>query len=110
MDQGRKLAAPDHLSEEARALWDRIAEENAIDAAAETVLRTLCDAFDRRNEARSAMQSGGGPVIKDRFGVDKMSPWQAVERDATLIMHRAFRLLGFDQESRGGSDQAPLFG
>ena len=101
-------SAPDHLSEGARALYARIREECVIDAAADEILISLCDAWDRRRQAREAMQETG-PVMKDRFGVQKASPWVAIERDATLIMHRAFRLLGFDQEARGGSDQQKLF-
>jgi P27 family predicted phage terminase small subunit len=104
-----KLDPPAHLSEEMQRLWTQIVEENAIDAAAVPILLTYCEARDRREEARAAMKEKG-PIIKDRFGVEKMSPWVAIERDSTLIMHRAFRLLGFDQEARGGGDQAKLFG
>jgi len=104
------LEAPAHLSETSRKLWDRIVEENAIDSAAATILLSFCESRDRREQAQDAMRAEGGPVIKDRFGVQKMSPWVAIERDSTLIMHRAFRLLGFDQEQRGGNDQGNLFG
>src|SRR4051812_28390775 len=97
-------AAPAHLSEESRALWSRILEENSIDAAAMPILLTYCESRDRREDARAAIKKDGA-VFLDRFGCQKISPHVAIERDSTLIMHRAFRLLGFDQEARGGSQQ-----
>ena len=96
-----KLEPPAHLSDEARRIWERIVEENAIDGAAEPQLRILVESWERREQARAAMREKG-PVIIDRFGVEKVSPWAAIERDSTLIIQRAFRLLGFDQEPRGG--------
>jgi hypothetical protein len=62
-----KLPPPEHLSEDARRIWERIVEENAIDAAAEPQLRILVDAWERREQARAAMKEKG-PVIIDRFG------------------------------------------
>jgi P27 family predicted phage terminase small subunit len=99
--------APAHLSEASRKLWERICEESQIDAAAEQILLSLCESRDRRQQAREAILTDGA-VYKDRFNCPKVNPWVAVERDATLIMHRAFRLLGFDQEPRA-SQQGELF-
>lgn len=101
--------APAHLSEESRKLWADIMEENTLDAAAVPILLTFCEARDRREEARAAIKDRGA-VIKDRFEVEKISPWVAIERDSTLIMHRAFRLLGFDQEARDGNQGKLSFG
>lgn len=95
---------PAHLSESSRELWKEILESSNIDAAATPILTSLCEAVDRREVARAKIAANGA-VIKDRFGVEKMSPWVAVERDSTLIMHRAFRLLGFDQEPPGDAQQ-----
>src|SRR4051812_44443120 len=97
---------PAGLSELARKLWDSVCAESAIDAAAAKILETLCQSFDRRQDARDAIAKDGA-VYKDRFNAPKISPWVAIERDSTLIMHRAFRLLGFDQEPRGA--QGELF-
>ncbi len=106
--QGLQIEPPDQLSEAAKAKWREICEQNTIDTAAAVVLRTFCEAYDRREEAREHIRTEGA-VYNDRFGAPKVSPWVAIERDSTLIMHRAFRLLGFDQEPRGGSDQGSLF-
>lgn len=102
------VEAPAHLSEASRALWTRILEENSIDAAAMPILLTYCEARDRREDARTEIKRLGA-VFLDRFGGQKISPHVAIERDSTLIMHRAFRLLGFDQEARGGGNQGELF-
>lgn len=108
MSPGVKVEPPAGLSEESKQLWERICEESAIDSAAATILRTLCEANDRRNEARVAIARDGA-VVKDRFDQYKRNPWADIEVSSTQIMHRAFRLLGFDQEARGGGDQGVLF-
>jgi P27 family predicted phage terminase small subunit len=95
-----KIPAPEHLTERSKALWEQIVEENEIDAVAAKILLTLCDAMERRDEARKVIAERG-LTTQDRFGVLKVNPALAIERDSTLIMHRAFRLLGFDQEARG---------
>jgi P27 family predicted phage terminase small subunit len=105
---GVKIEPPAGLSDESKQLWTGICEESGIDTAAATILRTLCEANDRRNEARAALAQAGA-VLKDRFGQLKRNPWADVEVAQTQIMHRAFRLLGFDQEARGGDGQGELF-
>ena len=102
-----KMEPPAHLSEASRKLWAQVVEENQFDAAAHPILLTYFEARDRREKARAEIQVNG-EVFFDRFKCPKVSPWVAIERDQTLIMHRAFRLLGFDQEPRG-TDQAKLF-
>lgn len=96
-----KSPAPEYLSSAARDLWNKIMDAYWIDVAAEVVLETLCSGVDRRQQARERI-SADGPIVKDRFGVVKAHPALALERDATLQVQRAFRLLGFDQEARGG--------
>lgn len=88
-------------------LWNEIVEDNEIDAVAAKILLTLCDAMERRDEARKVIAERGLTTV-DRFNVLKVNPALAIERDSTLIMHRAFRLLGFDQEPRG-NEQGRLF-
>jgi len=90
---------PEHLSETSKERWRKIVAECVIDSAAIPILTSYLTALDRVEEARREI-ARIGPLIKDRFGVVKANPWVAIERDSTLIMHRAFRLLGFDQEPR----------
>ncbi len=91
------LPAPACLSEQRRALWDRIVEEYTIDSAAAPMLETYLYALDCVDEAREKIRVEGA-VMKDRFGVNKPNPWTARERDSALVAQRAFRLLGFDQK------------
>lgn len=105
MGENARSKAPKHLSTAAKKLWKEIQESCTIDAPATTVLIAMLEARDRREQARQAIQELGA-VTKDRFGALKPNPWVAVERDATLIMQRSFRLLGFDQEPRGGANQS----
>lgn len=104
---GEKIPAPEHLTERSKQQWALIVEENTIDTVAAEILQTFFDALERREEARRSIKENG-VLIKDRFGVFKVNPATAIERDSTLIMHRAFRLLGFDQEPRG-AEQGRLF-
>jgi phage terminase small subunit len=104
MGETKKAKPPKHLSAASKRLWREIQESCAIDAAAGPVLVTMLEALDRRQMAGKEIKLTGA-VLKDRFGMLKPNPWVAVERDATLIMQRSFRLLGFDQEPRGGANQ-----
>jgi phage terminase small subunit len=92
---------PEHLSPESKKVWTDIVGECDMDSAALVILRTLCDANDRRLEARASIEKAGSLFVKDRFGVVKSHPGLAVERDATLAMQRAYRLLGLDQAPSG---------
>lgn len=88
---------PEHLSEESKKIWADIVSECEMDAGALVILTTLCDANDRRLQARTSIEKAGSLFVRDRFGVVKGHPGLAVERDATLAMQRAYRLLGLDQ-------------
>ena len=100
---------PEHLSEAARSHWDKIVREYAIDCAACLILTSTLEAWDLRETARLAIAEQGA-VLKDRFGQQKKNPWVEIERDQTLIIQRGFRLLGFDQEPRGGNQGSLSFG
>lgn len=98
-DETIPLPAPSHLSPAARELWIAIVSEYRIDQAAGLILATALESWDRREQARQALLRDGC-VALDRFNQPKASPWCAIERDAALILHRSFRLLGMDQEPR----------
>ena len=98
---------PEHLREESKRIWRAIVNDCDMDAGAMVILLTLCDANDRRLQARESIEEAGSPFVKDRFGIVKGHPGLALERDATLVMQRAYRLLGLDQEPR--TQQGELF-
>ena len=106
---GGSFEPPEHLTDRSKQRWRDIVAENNMDAASLPILSSYLTALDRVEQARAEI-ARIGPLIKDRFDIVKANPWVAIERDSTLIMHRAFRLLGFDQEPRGGSEQGNLFG
>ena len=98
----KTIKPPEHLSPEARKIFQRIVHEYEIDSAAEVILITCCEARDRREEARAAIAKDGA-VFVDRFGQLKPSPWAGIERDAAGILARCWRLLGFDVEQQHGT-------
>ena len=99
MKRAKSPPAPDHLTVDSQKLWKTIIVDYEIDPAAEMVLVAALEARDRREEARAAIAKDGA-VTTDRWGQAKVSPWVAIERDASLALMRAFRVLGFDQEAR----------
>jgi P27 family predicted phage terminase small subunit len=88
---------PKDLTPGAKRLWQRIFAEVELDSPAVLLLNTLCEAWDRLQEAR-ALLARDGIVVKDRFQQDKPHPACAIERDAAATMTRCWRLLGFDQQ------------
>ena|ERR1700682_394047 len=86
---------PSKLSRAAKKLWLAIAAEIELDAGAELILTLLCEAVDRRQEARDAIRKNGA-VCEDRFKQQKPSPWVAIERDTTLAVQRSYHALGLD--------------
>jgi|SRR5581483_4258221 len=96
---------PKHLTSDARKLWQRIFNEVDLDEPALLLLNTLCEQFDRMNQARELLKRDG-IVVKDRFGQDKPHPACGVEVNAAAGMMRAWRLLGFDLQGSGSDRTA----
>jgi phage terminase small subunit len=97
-----KIKLPDDLSPAAKKLYVSIAEEIELDAAGAVMLGTICQQFDRVKQARRLLRREG-LVLKDRFGMPKLHPAQAVERDAITALTRAWRALGLDLAPPVGS-------
>jgi P27 family predicted phage terminase small subunit len=92
---------PKHLSTAAKKLYREISDEiDVSDTAASLLLQTLCEQFDRMNEARGILAKDG-VVIDDRFGQKRAHPACAIEKDAIAALTRCWRLLGFDQVPPG---------
>jgi P27 family predicted phage terminase small subunit len=96
---------PDHLTDEGKKLWRKIAADTDLDEPALLILQTMVEQYERVLEARQLIKLDG-IVVKDRFGQQKQHPACAIERDANAAMMRAWRLLGYDQAD---SQQAKLF-
>ena len=88
---------PAKLTPNGRRLWRRLIDSIGIldDDPRLLMLEVLVRAYDRREQARAALERDGCTFL-DRFKQQKPSVWLAVERDATLQLQRSFHLLGLD--------------
>ena len=120
MEESGQIEFPEGFSPELREQWLRLAErsrrlgasimeQNAIGVDAQPLLLSYLEAHEAVEQAAEKLREEG-PVIQDRFKQYKRNPWADILRDRTTEMHRAFRLLGFDQEPRGAGEQGKLFG
>ena len=88
-------APPGHLTDAGKKVWKSISRDMALDAPALLLLQTLCEQFDRMNEARAILKKEG-ILSKDRFGQTKPHPAVSIEVNAIAALTRCWRLLGFD--------------
>ncbi|MBP7568796.1 MAG: hypothetical protein KBA95_01935 [Acidobacteria bacterium] len=87
------------MSDEARREWLRLTEEYALDdPAAQLILTTAFEAFDRMRGAQRELTLAGGVTFRDRFGKPKVHPAVAVERDARAGWLAALKQLNLDLE------------
>ena len=88
-------APPAHLSDEAAAIWSRAVEAYVLEHHHLRVLQAACEAWDRLQGARRVLDDEG-IVIRDRFGVAKPHPANAIELDARIAFARLIRELRLD--------------
>jgi P27 family predicted phage terminase small subunit len=86
---------PKHLKTQAKALWESVVEDFEIEGPALTVLQACCEAFQRMQEARGAIDRDGA-LVKNRFGELRPHPALNVERDARAGFLRAWRTLNLE--------------
>ena len=93
-----KTKAPGHLSKEAQAIFDGIAQDYSIcDTAGLRILRVSCEAYDRAQAARSAIDADG-MTVKDKFNQIKPHPLLATERDSRAAFLSGLKALNLDIE------------
>ena len=89
---------PDHLSAEAQHWWRRlVAEYELQDDAANLLLQTALEAFDRMRGCQAAIEQEGA-TLRDRFNQVKSHPLLSVERDSRAQMLAALKALNLDLE------------
>jgi P27 family predicted phage terminase small subunit len=94
----KQSTAPAHLSVAGKAMWRSLSADFELDdAAALSLLRAACEAFDRAEQARKLI-ARDGPVITDRFNQRKAHPCIAIERDSRAQMVSALRALRIQPE------------
>lgn len=74
-----------------------MAEYQIDDAAGIATLSTACEAWDRAQQARQAIDATG-PVYTDRFGAPKPHPMLTVERDSRAAWLAALKQLGLEPD------------
>ena len=84
--------APKHLSRRSKAFWRQIAADFMLEAPQFELLRRLCEAIDRADQARDLLSSEG-LTTTDRYGQTKPHPAVNIERDARTAIARLLREL-----------------
>ncbi len=77
-----------------RTLWRSVLREFELESHHLAILLAACEAKDRMDEARAAIERDGA-YVEGRFG-PKAHPAISVERDSRLAMVRCLRELGLD--------------
>ena len=100
------LDAPPELSEAARAfVEDMLNTHDFSDAAARLLLYRMAEIKDEIVKCQAVLRENGGRFFKDRFNRPKVQPAAQQETALTNELGKLFRLLGMDQDARGGKDQ-----
>jgi hypothetical protein len=89
----------------AKALGNQMSEHwDLSDPAAQTLLGELLDCFDRLQRYKAVLAKCG-PICRDRFGQEKISPAFLAVRDETVTFSRLLKALNLeieDQDNRPG--------
>jgi P27 family predicted phage terminase small subunit len=94
----KRIAAPKHLSSEAKKIWKEILDEYSIeDAAGIRILRVALESFDRAQSAREAIDKDG-MTVKDKAGQTKPHPLLPIERDSRAAFLSGLKSLNLDLE------------
>jgi phage terminase small subunit len=88
---------PAHLRPETKAWWQSIITEQDIQPHQLRTLLCAAEAWDRKEEARAALNEHGLSYVDDR-GMIRQRPEVAVERDSRTAYLRAMRELKLDAE------------
>jgi P27 family predicted phage terminase small subunit len=86
---------PKHLRADTAAWFNSITKEYELDSHHLKLLTKACEAWDRSEQAREAIEKLG-MTYDDRFGAPRARPECAIERDSRLAFARLVRELGLD--------------
>lgn len=89
--------APDHLSGEAKSLWQAILEEYELEASDRALLKVGLEAYDRGQVCREQIDQDG-PTVVDPSGRVRAHPALQAEKNAISAYLQAFRLLALNEE------------
>jgi P27 family predicted phage terminase small subunit len=106
MSKRRIPPAPENLTAEAAAWWDRIVSGWDLDDPGLLILQSVCETFDRMRQAQQQIKEEGA-TIRDRFGQLKQHPAVLTELHNRAAMLRNLKLLGLDLEPIGPVGRPP---
>lgn len=95
---------PSHLGADAKAWWRSVMRDYSLEPHHQHLLQAACEAWDRMQQARQALDDHGGLTFTDDRGVIRAHPAVAMERDARVAFARLVRELDLDA---GGLAEAP---
>lgn len=88
---------PDHLSAEAAQWWRSVVEAYTLEPHHLKLLQLACEAFDRCQQARAAIDRDG--IVTAAGDGVKAHPAVAIERDSRLAFARILREMDLDVEA-----------
>jgi len=88
---------PNHLSEKAKALWEKINSGWELDDLALTILEQALTHFDRAEQAKKLIEDEG-LIVENRAGTKKENPAVTIERKSRDSMIRTLKVLNLEIE------------
>ena len=98
--------APSQLSAKSKAFWKWAVENFVLEEHHLNLLRLLCEASDRCEQARQILDKES-ITTKDRFGRVLPHPCVAIERDCRVAVARLTRELDLDASGPSNASRPP---
>src|SRR5262245_60624450 len=89
--------APRHLKAESKRFYEQVVNDFFLEPHHLKLLRLLCEAFDRCQEARRILAEEGLVVNHEKLG-KRPHPCISIERDSRLAVARLLRELNLSEE------------
>lgn len=104
MSKSNLPIAPAHISQESRLWWEQVIRDYDLEPHHRRLLQSACEAWDRMQQARTALADHGALTFTDGNGTIRAHPCVAMERDARVAFARLIRELDLDG---GAPSEAP---
>ena len=98
---------PSHLSADAKGWWKTVVVDFELEAHHLRLLQSACEAWDRMQQARTALAKHGGLTFTKANGDISTHPAIAIERDARIAFARLVRELDLDSGALAEAKRAP---
>ncbi len=102
------MKAPKHLTPAAKALWDAVEADYALEDWHRAILARALDAMDTADAAEAIVRAEG-PVVTSRLGERKAHPAVAIARDARAQFGTLMKQLGLDTEPKAPRKPGSLY-